>query len=535
MPDSWSRGGGEASPPENSKGTCGRSRETSHRAMRTEVSFREGPALRECSPPLSRGRRTLRSGFHFRRRGVRELRAVRHPRQGRGPQSRVQPLEARRVHRSRRRRCSRAPVFGASRPSGGISEGAPSRPPPKRPRRRCSASIARDLLLQLPGQSGPYLLDKSEFVGRRLLYVLDRPVSSGVERPRPHPPHALEGGQFYQLLADAALDPPPQDVYLRVQPRLLEELGQLPEAVDEPVGVVDGPVQVARLNPQPRKDLFLPHLIDPRVQCHDRAHILKSLVVLRIRLRVRLEDHLTGVLLQEGDCLVEVSVPEREPGFEVGTPGYHVQETHGVLLPRLHRALVGERRAYRLGWVLRVVLEELRGRLGRWRDDHCLPVLVVLRPPSPSSHLPVLENGDLRAAALLDVEPREVRDDDPSRGDVYTARQSRGTREKLNRPQSVVVLDYSSVLALQPRMMKCGPLRHQVCEEVAEARLLPRASYPPRGLAAKLPLPLGQVPWGDLPRLRREADRPPPCSCKDERLTSRLHCVDSDVYRCAVS
>src|SRR2546428_12305753 len=324
MPDSWSRGGGEASPPENSKGTSGRSRETSHREMRTAVSFREGPALRECSPPLSRGRRTLRSGFHFRRRGVRELREVRHPRQGRGPQSRVRPLEARRARRSPRRRCSRAPVFGASQLSGGISEGDPSLSPPKRPRRRCSASIARDLLLQLPGQSGPYLLAKREFVGRRLLYVIDRPISSGVERPRPHPTHALEGGQFYQLLGDAALDPAPQDVYLRVQPRPLEELGQLPEAVEEPVGVVDGPVQVARLNPQTGEDLFLPHFINPRVKRHDRAHILKSLVVLRIRLRMRFEDHLAGVLLQEGDRLVEVSVPEREPRFEVGTPRYYV-------------------------------------------------------------------------------------------------------------------------------------------------------------------------------------------------------------------
>src|SRR5207247_117921 len=201
---------------------------------------------------------------------------------------------------------------------------------------------------------------------------------------------------------------------------------------------------------------------------------------------------------------------------------------------RPHRALIGERRAYRLGWVLRIVLEELGGRLGWRRDDYSLPILVVLRPPGPPSHLPVLENGDLRAAALLDVEPSKVRDDDPPRGDVYAARQSRGAREELDRPEPVVVLDYSSVLALQPRMMEGGPFRHKVCEEVAEARPLPRTSYPPRGLAAELLLPLSQVPRGDLSRLRREAYRPPPRPGKDERLTSRLHCVDSHVYRRAV-
>src|SRR5438552_4294476 len=238
------------------------------------VSFRGGPARRVRSPPpLRRGRRTLHSGFLFHRRAVRELRAAPPPRRGGGPRSQARPLEARRDPESPRRH-SRALSSDACRPSGEISEGAPLRPPPNRPRRRCSASIARGLLLQLPGKSGPYLLNKREFVGRRLLYVLDRPVSGCVEGPRPHPPHSLEGSQFYQLLADAALDPLPQDVYLRVQPSTLEELCQLAEAVEEPVGVVYGPVQVARLNPQTGEDLFLPHLINPRVERHHRAHVL---------------------------------------------------------------------------------------------------------------------------------------------------------------------------------------------------------------------------------------------------------------------
>src|SRR5439155_26518167 len=102
------------------------------------------------------------------------------------------------------------------------------------------------------------------------------------------------------------------------------------------------------------------------------------------------------------------------------------------------------------------------------------------------------------------------------------------------RPQPVVGLYYSSVLALQPRMMEGGPLRHQLCQEIAESRSLPRASNPLRGFAAELLLPLTQVPRGNLGRLRRETHRPPPCPSKDERLTSRLHRVDSDVYRRAV-